>query len=79
SNGDISGEFNWVMDPQTGKRALGRFGWKAGQTKLITQNQSAFNEDMGLTSNIRPIKHEPPAFVLDVLRENLDKISRYPT
>ena len=24
-------------------------------------------------------KHEPPAFVLDVLRENLDKISHYPT
>jgi N-succinyldiaminopimelate aminotransferase len=24
-------------------------------------------------------KHEPPAFVLDVLSENLDKISRYPT
>ncbi|MGE6330472.1 succinyldiaminopimelate transaminase [Psychrobacter pacificensis] len=24
-------------------------------------------------------KHEPPAFVLDVLRENLDRISRYPT
>ncbi|MBH0007439.1 succinyldiaminopimelate transaminase [Psychrobacter sp. SWN149] len=24
-------------------------------------------------------KHEPPAFVLDVLHENLDKISRYPT
>ena len=54
TNGDISGKFNWVMDPQTGKVALGRFGWKAGQTKLITQNQSAFNEDMGLTSNIRP-------------------------
>lgn len=54
ANGDISGTFNWVMDPQTGKHALGRFGWKAGQTKLITQNQSAFNEDMGLTSNIRP-------------------------
>ncbi|WLG15215.1 di-heme oxidoredictase family protein [Psychrobacter cibarius] len=54
TNVDISGKFNWVMDPQTGKHALGRFGWKAGQTKLITQNQSAFNEDMGLTSNIRP-------------------------
>lgn len=54
TNGDISGKFNWVMDPHTGKHALGRFGWKAGQTKLITQNQSAFNEDMGLTSNIRP-------------------------
>lgn len=50
----ISGKFNWVMDPQTGKTALGRFGWKAGQTTLVTQNQSAFNEDMGLTSNIRP-------------------------
>ena len=50
----ISGKFNWVMDPQTGKHALGRFGWKAGQTRLVTQNQSAFNEDMGLTSNIRP-------------------------
>ena len=24
-------------------------------------------------------KHEPPAFVLDVIRENLDKISHYPT
>ena len=54
NNDGISGKFNWVMDPQTGKHALGRFGWKAGQTKLITQNQSAFNEDMGLTSNIRP-------------------------
>lgn len=54
NNSDISGKFNWVMDPQTGKQALGRFGWKAGQTKLLTQNQSAFNEDMGLTSNIRP-------------------------
>ncbi len=58
---DISGKFNWVMDPQTGKTALGRFGWKAGQTKLLTQNQSAFNEDMGLTSNIRPHESCMPA------------------
>ncbi|WP_352309495.1 di-heme oxidoredictase family protein [Psychrobacter sp. W2-37-MNA-CIBAN-0211] len=61
STSDISGKFNWVMDPQTGKHALGRFGWKAGQTKLITQNQSAFNEDMGLTSNIRPHKSCMPS------------------
>ncbi len=54
NNDGIRGKFNWVMDPQTGKTALGRFGWKAGQTKLLTQNQSAFNEDMGLTSKIRP-------------------------
>nr|WP_274903998.1 di-heme oxidoredictase family protein [Psychrobacter sp. DAB_AL62B] len=54
NSSDIKGKFNLVMDPQTSKVALGRFGWKAGQTKLLTQNQSAFNEDMGLTSNIRP-------------------------
>ncbi len=60
SSNNISGKFNWVMDPQTGQKALGRFGWKAGQTKLITQNQSAFNEDMGLTSNIRPIESCTP-------------------
>ena len=56
----ISGKFNWVLDPQTGKTALGRFGWKAGQTRLVTQNQSAFNEDMGLTSNIRPLESCTP-------------------
>ena len=61
ASSDISGKFNMVMDPQTGKVALGRFGWKAGQTKLITQNQSAFNEDMGLTSNIRPHESCMPA------------------
>ena len=54
NSNDITGKFNVVVDPQTGKVTLGRFGWKAGQTELITQNQSAFNEDMGLTSNIRP-------------------------
>ncbi len=55
-NTKVSGKYNWVLDPQTGQRALGRFGWKAGQTKLLTQNQSAFNEDMGLTSRIRPVE-----------------------
>ncbi|WP_371834207.1 di-heme oxidoredictase family protein [Psychrobacter sp. AH5] len=60
NNDGIRGTFNWVMDPQTGKTALGRFGWKAGQTKLLTQNQSAFNEDMGLTSRIRPVESCTP-------------------
>lgn len=59
-NDGILGKYNWVMDPQTGKTALGRFGWKAGQTKLLTQNQSAFNEDMGLTSRIRPTESCTP-------------------
>lgn len=50
----IRGRFNWVTDAGSGKLMLGRFGWKAGQAKLVTQNQTAFNEDMGLTSSIRP-------------------------
>ena len=36
NNDGIRGTFNWVMDPQTGKTALGA-GWKAGQTKLLTK------------------------------------------
>ncbi|PNK61890.1 thiol oxidoreductase [Psychrobacter sp. FDAARGOS_221] len=52
----VRGKYNWVIDPETGKQALGRFGWKAGQTRLITQNMSAFNEDMGLTSRIKPVE-----------------------
>nr|WP_227677998.1 di-heme oxidoredictase family protein [Psychrobacter frigidicola] len=61
NGGLVRGKFNLAMDPQTGKVGLGRFGWKAGQTKLVTQNQSAFNEDMGLTSNIRPHESCTPA------------------
>ena len=57
SNQDgISGKYNWVADPVTGELMVGRFGWKAGQTRLLTQNQSAFNEDMGLTSSVRPVE-----------------------
>ena len=37
---------------------------------------SSYNE---IKLGIGEPKHEPPAFVLDVLRENLDKISLYPT
>ncbi|WP_019673454.1 di-heme oxidoreductase family protein [Psychrobacter lutiphocae] len=55
-NNGVKGKYNWVTDPETGKKSLGRFGWKAGQTRLLTQNMSAFNEDMGLTSRIRPIE-----------------------
>lgn len=53
-NDGISGKYNWVTDPRDGKKMLGRFGWKAGQTSLLTQNQGAFAGDMGLTSRIHP-------------------------
>jgi CxxC motif-containing protein (DUF1111 family) len=57
ANGDgISGRANFVTDLRTGKRALGRFGWKAGIASLKEQAALAFVNDIGLTSPLYP-KH----------------------
>jgi len=45
---------------------------------LLEDSTPALN-DSEIKLGIGEPKHEPPAFVLDVLRENLDKISQYPT
>ncbi len=50
----ISGRVNKVWDVRTGKIAIGRFGWKAGQPNLMQQNAAAFNGDVGLTTNLFP-------------------------
>ena len=50
----ISGRANWVPDVRSGGRALGRFGWKAGQPRVEQQIATAFRDDMGLTSWLRP-------------------------
>ncbi len=50
----ISGKANKVISSIDGSLQLGRFGWKAGQPFLLTQNQAAFNGDMGLTSRLNP-------------------------
>ncbi len=50
----ISGKANQVISSLDGSVQLGRFGWKAGQPFLVTQNQGAFNGDMGLTSHLNP-------------------------
>ncbi|MEM9330617.1 MAG: di-heme oxidoredictase family protein [Pseudomonadota bacterium] len=46
----ISGKASKVRDPETGKIVLGRFGWKASQPSLSSQNADAFNGDIGLSS-----------------------------
>ncbi len=46
----ISGRPNWNVDLRTGKRALGRFGWKAIQPTVRQQAAFAFVTDMGLAS-----------------------------
>jgi CxxC motif-containing protein (DUF1111 family) len=46
----ISGRPNEVLDPVTGKVAIGRFGWKAGQASLAAQDARALELDIGLSN-----------------------------
>ncbi|HNO23225.1 MAG TPA: di-heme oxidoredictase family protein [Leptospiraceae bacterium] len=50
----ISGRPNYVYDVLSGKKILGRFGWKANNPSLRQQNQGAFLGDMGITSPLFP-------------------------
>ena len=46
----ISGRVHWVNDD--GRQKIGRFGWKAINTSLRTQNANAMSQDMGLTTSV---------------------------
>lgn len=50
----ISGKANWIIDLSTGRQALGRFGWKAGNPSLQQQNQDAAFTDIGLSVPLFP-------------------------
>jgi CxxC motif-containing protein (DUF1111 family) len=54
-NGDgISGHPNYVWDVAQQKTVPGRFGWKANQPSVAQQTATAFNNDIGITSTLRP-------------------------
>ncbi len=53
----IAGRPNWIQDPRTGKRVLGRFNWKAGQATVEHQSANAFSGDMGLSTPLLPSHH----------------------
>ncbi len=53
----ISGRPNWVIDDVTGNRALGRFGWKAGNPTVRQQTAHAFAGDIGISSVLVPKPH----------------------
>jgi CxxC motif-containing protein (DUF1111 family) len=57
----ISGKANRVPNPQSGGLAIGRFGWKANQLDLPTQNASAAVGDIGLTNPLFKSEHCTPA------------------
>lgn len=56
NNDGISGKANWVWDIEKKKLVVGRFGWKANNPNLLQQSGGAFNQDMGITSELFPIE-----------------------
>ncbi len=50
----ISGRPNRVWDPETGRTALGRYGYKANVATLREQIAGAFLGDLGITSPLHP-------------------------
>lgn len=46
----ISGRVNWVSEPGSERKMLGRFGWKASQPSVHQQSLAAFANDMGISS-----------------------------
>jgi CxxC motif-containing protein (DUF1111 family) len=50
------GRPNFVTDPVTGRRALGRFGWKASAPSLEVQDAKALDLDIGLSN---PVFRDP--------------------
>lgn len=55
NNDGISGKANYVCDPKTKKRVLGRMGLKANNADSFAQNAGAFHGDIGITTDIFPI------------------------
>ena len=55
----ISGRVHLVWDARQGSRALGRFGWKAGQPTVEQQSATAFLNDIGITSSLAPDENCP--------------------
>lgn len=50
----VSGRPNWLRDPETGARVMGRFSPKANEPSLRAQAAGAAFNDMGVTSPVHP-------------------------
>lgn len=52
----ISGRPNMVLN-ESGKKVVGRFGWKANVATVNQQNAAAFHGDIGITSSLHREEH----------------------
>lgn len=87
ANGDgISGVANYVYNPVTKLKSMGKIGWKAGVANVKTQVAKAFNEDIGVTSNLFPLKNAhgqsqmskfPSKYAVDVHDTVIEAIAFY--
>jgi CxxC motif-containing protein (DUF1111 family) len=50
----VSGKPNYVHNPYTQQKELGRFGLKANNANILVQVAGAYNQDMGITSYVFP-------------------------
>lgn len=50
----ISGRAAIVIDPATGERRVGRFGWKAQHATLLAFSGDAYRNEMGITNDLFP-------------------------
>lgn len=53
-NDHIQGKPNWVINPLSQQKSLGRFGYKASQDSIMMQTADAAAHDMGLTNAFFP-------------------------
>jgi CxxC motif-containing protein (DUF1111 family) len=54
-NGDgVSGRAAMIVDVESGRRRVGRFGWKAQHATLMTFGADAYRNEMGITNDLFP-------------------------
>ncbi len=56
TGGPIKGHVNYVYNPYSQQTEIGRFGVKANTSSLLVQVATAFQQDMGITSYVQPVK-----------------------
>ncbi len=74
----VSGRVQVVVDPETKQRRLGRFGYKAGQSRLRHQIAAALNSDMGVTTTIEQVLDgDSGSKPVEISDEDLALLERY--
>jgi CxxC motif-containing protein (DUF1111 family) len=68
----ISGRAAIVTDVATGRRRVGRFGWKAQIATLLTFSGDAYTNEMGITNDLFP--HEPYGGISEAQLRECDRV-----